>query len=147
MTELARRFRAELEEIRVALWAIPAELAGQPWRQGGWTRREVVGHMLDSASNNRHRFVGAAIDGHYKGPQYDQKPWVNAHGYAEQEWPTLVRWWEAEHEILAAVVDRIPESRFESECIVGDGAPVTLRFLIEDYLKHQLGHVKQLKAD
>jgi hypothetical protein len=29
---------------------------------------------------------------------------------------------------------------------VGDHAPVTLRFLIEDYLKHQRWHFAQLKA-
>ena len=67
-----------------------------------------------------------------------------AHGYAEQDWATLVRWWQVEHEILAAVVDRIPKERLGVECVVGDDAPVTLRFLIEDYLEHQRWHFAQL---
>jgi hypothetical protein len=51
-----------------------------------------------------------------------------------------------ENEILIAVVDRIPEDRLQTNCIVGGEAPVTLRFLIEDYVSHQRWHVKQLTA-
>ena len=45
-----------------------------------------------------------------------------------------------------ALVDRIPEDRLEASCVVGDDAPVTLRFLIEDYVHHQQGHFKQLQS-
>ena len=69
-----------------------------------------------------------------------------AHGYSDGSWETLLRWWQAEHEILAAVVERIPEDRLEAKCVVGDDAPVTLRFLIEDYLRHQRLHFAQLAA-
>jgi hypothetical protein len=58
----------------------------------------------------------------------------------------LLRWWQTEHEILAAVVDRIPEERLVTECVVGDNEPVTLRFLIEDYLAHQRWHFAQLTS-
>jgi hypothetical protein len=146
-TESARRFRIGLEEIREAIGAVPVELAGERWRDGGWTRKQILGHMLDSAANNRQRFVRAAIDGHYKGPGYAQQAWVDAHGYAEQEWETLIGWWNTEHEILASVVDRIPEERLEASCVVDDDAPVTLRFLIGDYLHHQKGHAKQLSGE
>lgn len=144
--ELAEKFRTELDEVHKALFALPAELADVPWREGGWTRKQIVGHMLDSAANNRQRFVRAAADGGYSGPKYAQDAWVAAHGYAHQHWDTLVGWWEAEHEILIAVVDQIPEHRLEALCMIGEDAPVTLRFLIEDYLSHQRWHVKQLTA-
>jgi hypothetical protein len=146
-TETAREFRAEIERLRGALRALSPALADTPWRVGGWTRKQIVGHLLDSAANNRQRFVRAAIDGQYAGPGYAQDAWVAAHGYGDESWETLLRWWQAEHEILAAVVERIPEERLEAKCVVGDDAPVTLRFLIEDYLNHQRGHFTQLAAD
>jgi hypothetical protein len=146
-TQLAERFRKELDDIYGALVAISPALAGTPWRDGGWTRRKVLGHMLDSAANNRQRFVRAATEGSYAGPSYAQEAWVAAHGYEEQSWETLLRWWKAEHEILAAVVDRIPEERLEASCVVGADAAVTLAYLIEDYLRHQRGHLAQLEAD
>jgi len=144
--KLAQQFRAELNSIQTTILALDPELADVPWRAGGWTRKEIVGHLLDSATNNRQRFVRAATDGTFIGPNYAQEAWVAAHGYANQPWKVLLTWWQVEHEILAAVVDRIPEERLEARCIVGDSAPVTLRFLIEDYLAHQLWHLKQLTA-
>jgi hypothetical protein len=145
-TELARRFRAQLEQLRATLLAVSPVLADVPWRSGGWTRKQIVGHLLDSAANNRQRFVRAAIDGEYAGPKYAQDAWVAAHGYGSQSWPDLLRWWIAEHEILVAVVDRIPEERLETACRVGDGDPVTLQFLIEDYVAHQEHHFGQITA-
>jgi hypothetical protein len=143
-TELAQEFRRELGALRAILFRLSPELADTPWCAGGWTRKQIVGHLMDSAANNRQRFVRAAADGRYAGPNYRQDAWVAAHGYTEQSWETLLRWWQAEHEILTAVVERIPEDRLNSECVVGDGEPVTLRFLIEDYLEHQRWHFAQL---
>jgi hypothetical protein len=145
-TQTAREFRADLGVLQAMLLELSPELADTPWREGGWTRKQIVGHLLDSAANNRQRFVRAAADGRYAGPKYSQEAWVAAHGYAEQGWETLLRWWQTEHEILAAVVDRIPEDRLGAECLVGDNAPVTLRFLIEDYLEHQRWHFAQLAS-
>ncbi|HVN94723.1 MAG TPA: DinB family protein [Terracidiphilus sp.] len=145
-TQLACDFRAELDRLRAALLALPPSLADIPWRPGGWTRKQIVGHLIDSATNNRQRFVRAAIDGAYAGPGYAQDDWVLAHGYGSQQWDTLLRWWQTENEILMAAVDQIPEDRLASSCVVGSDAPVTLRFLIEDYLRHHQHHFKQLQA-
>jgi hypothetical protein len=143
---LAKDFRAELKAIEAELFALDPALAGTPWRVGGWTRKQIVGHLLDSAANNRQRFVRTSTDGHYAGPDYAQDAWVAAHGYANQSWETLLRWWQVEHQILAAVVDAIGEDRLQTVCVIGDHAPVSLRFLIEDYLAHQRWHLAQLKT-
>ena len=145
-SEFAEQFRLELTRIRQALLGVSPDLADVPWRAGGWTRKQIVGHLLDSAANNRQRFVRAAIDGAYAGPGYAQDAWVAAHGYEGQPWETLLGWWQAEHEILAAVVDRIPEDRLGAICTVGDHDPVTLRWLIEDYLAHHRHHLDQIEA-
>jgi hypothetical protein len=145
-SRLSQWFRNELKSLRETLDSVPSDLAGEAWREGGWTRKQIVGHLLDSAANNRQRFVRAEIDGQYVGPSYTQDGWVAAHGYAEQSWKTLLEWWDVEHEILSAVVDRIPEDRLDASCNVGEDAPVTLRFLIEDYIRHQQWHVRQMAA-
>lgn len=146
MTEIAEQFRAGLDDVHSALISVPESLADVPWRAGGWTRKQIVGHLLDSATNNRQRFVRASSEGSFEGPNYSQDEWVAAHGYDRQPWQTLLTWWESEHEILMAVVDQIPEERLEAQCFVGGDVPVTLRFLIEDYITHQRWHLKQLVA-
>ncbi|HEY1253550.1 MAG TPA: DinB family protein, partial [Terracidiphilus sp.] len=145
-TQIAQNFRADMNALHAALLAVPVELADTPWRAGGWTRKEIVGHLLDSAANNRQRVVRASIHGSFTGPGYAQAAWVNAHGYADMPWATLLQWWEVEHEILAAAVDRLPGERLDAVCIIGEDAPVTLRFVIEDYIRHQRWHLEQLKA-
>jgi hypothetical protein len=145
-SEIAQSFRTQLNEIHAALFAISPALADKPWRPGGWTRKQIVGHLLDSATNNRQRFVRATTKGKYAGPKYEQEAWVVAHGYAEQNWDDILLWWSAEHEILMAIVDRIPEDKLEALCRVGDDEPVTLGFLIEDYLRHQKHHLAQITS-
>jgi hypothetical protein len=142
-TALAVEFRAELDCLRDRLIALPHALAEVPWRDGGWTRKEIVGHLLDSATNNRQRFVRAGTEGHYSGPTYAQEAWVRIHGYAGQAWETLLDWWQVEHAMLAAVVENLPESSLDAVCTVGENEPATLRFLIEDYLRHHRLHVEQ----
>jgi hypothetical protein len=145
-TQLAQRFRDDVNAVYAALLAIPPEIAEIPWREGGWTRKQIVGHLLDSAANNRQRFVRAAIHGSFTGPDYAQAEWVAAHGYGNLPWATLLHWWEVEHAILAASVDHIPEERLDAVCKIGDNAPVTLRFVVEDYFRHQRWHLAQLTA-
>jgi hypothetical protein len=146
MAETAAQFARDLAAIRDSLLAVPVGLADTPWRAGGWTRKQIVGHLCDSAANNRQRFVRAATEGAYSGPGYAQDEWVAAHGYAEVKWDTLLRWWQVEHEILLAAVERVPAGRLEAMCAVGDNPPVTLRFLIEDYIRHQKHHLEQIQA-
>jgi len=146
MTDLATQFQADLDSIHAALRAVPPTLADTPWRIGGWTRKQIVGHLCDSAANNRQRFVRASTGSAYAGPGYAQEAWVTAHGYPDYSWQTLLRWWQVEHEILSAIVARIPADRFETSCTIGDDAPITLRFLIEDYIAHQRWHLKQIQA-
>jgi hypothetical protein len=145
-TETAVHFRSDLAGIRQALLSVNPSLAAVPWRAGGWSRKQILGHLLDSAANNRQRFVRAALDGSYNGPGYAQDSWVDLHGYAEQSWETLLRWWQAEHEILVELVDRIPEERLAASCVIAGGDPVTLQFVIDDYVAHQKHHLEQIKT-
>jgi|SRR5215470_13343625 len=142
--QTAQDFMAGCEAIRHSLLQVSEEVADRPWRAGGWTRKQVLGHMIDSAANNHQRFVRAALDGSYTGPFYAQEGWVTSHGYGEMDWSTLLRWWQTYHEILEAVVQRIPDEKLDATCRIGDDGPVTLRFLIEDYIAHQQHHLAQI---
>jgi hypothetical protein len=144
MNQLSNLFSTGCAEIRAALVAFPEQFADTPYRPDGWTRKQVLGHMIDSAANNHQRFVRAALDGEYTGPGYAQEGWVALHGYADLPWETLLALWGAMHGMLERVVSRIPEERLGVLCVVGSDAPVTLRFLIEDYLAHARHHLGQI---
>src|SRR5579863_4226152 len=90
-----------------------------------WSRKEELGHLIDSASNNHLRFVRAALEPEYHGPSYNQNGSVAIHGYQELTWSDLVEFWRRYNNLLVELVARIPEEKLATCCRVGDGATVT----------------------
>jgi hypothetical protein len=137
-------FREQIVSMYQLLLPISDAEAQRPFRQGGWSRKEILGHLIDSALNNHQRFVRASLDGFYQGPTYQQEGWVAMHGYHAMVWSILLEHWRCQNELLCEVVERIPETRFSAQCRVGENIPVTLQFLVEDYLLHLRHHVQQI---
>ncbi len=120
------------------------EAAIRPAGANSWSRKEELGHLIDSAINNHVRFVRASLEPEFTGQGYDQDGWVRAHGYHELAWPTLLEMWRQHNELLVRVVKRIPEARLATVCHMGDAAPVTLSFLIDDYVLHMQHHLDHI---
>jgi uncharacterized damage-inducible protein DinB len=142
--QLADTFRAGITSARTKFEEVSEGSATAPLRMGGWNCKQVIGHLIDSALNNHQRFVRGALEGKYDGPPYEQQSWVDMHGYGELPWSTLLAHWQQQNDLLCGVVERIPEARYDAPCNVGANAPVTLRFLIEDYLVHLHHHADQV---
>jgi uncharacterized damage-inducible protein DinB len=142
--QLATTFRAGIASAQAKLEQIDEDSAGSSLRPGGWTAKQTIGHLIDSALNNHQRFVRAALEGSYEGPTYEQEGWVGLHGYVDQPWSELFAHWQKQNELLCAVVDRIPEDKHAAPCKVGTNAPVTLSFLVDDYLAHLHQHADQI---
>jgi hypothetical protein len=123
------------------LRAIPEAVTAARSGPGKWCRREILGHLIDSASNNHQRFVRALIEGGLSFPGYAQDDWVRTQGYAEEPWQELVTLWAALNRHLARVAAGIPESARSIPCGIGGGPPVALDGLVGDYLRHQEHHL------
>jgi hypothetical protein len=110
----------------------------------GWSRKQELGHLIDSATNNRVRFAAAALSGAYAGPTYDGEGWVTLGGYQSMPWNTVLDLWSALNTALATLIANIREERLTVHCQVGGGVSVTLDFLIEDYILHMQHHLDHL---
>ncbi len=148
MTESFPQLAEQLEAVIAA--ALPrlraqadADMA-RPRAPGKWSRKEVLGHLLDSEANNRQRFVRGQAVPKLTIPGYDQDDWVRAHGYAERPWDELVELWAANNRNLAEVIRRIPASAADVPVRIGEHDPVTLQFLAADYVRHLRHHLEQL---
>src|SRR5438046_7841228 len=75
---------------------------------GTWSKKQILGHLLDSAVNNHHRFVRAQQVERLSFPHYEQEHWVSSQGYAERPWPELVDLWRLYNRHLAHVIRLIP---------------------------------------
>ncbi len=129
-----------------ALRAISEADAARPLRAGGWCPKQELGHLIDSATNNHARFVRAALEPDFHGLGYDQNGWVGLHRYETLPWSVLIDFWQRYNTLLAHLVRQIPDDRLGAICQVGDSAPVTLAFLIEDYTLHMQHHLDQIQG-
>jgi hypothetical protein len=109
-----------------------------------WSRKQILGHLIDSALNNTHRFVRAPREEVLVFPDYDQPVWVAAGGYQDRPWPALVRFWADLNTHLSEVIRRIPPDQLDTPCRLGESEPLTLEFLVRDYMRHMRHHLQQI---
>lgn len=141
---LPEHFAKQIAETEAVLRTISEEDAGQPYHAGSWTRKQLLGHLIDSAANNHYRFVRASLDNEYHGPSYDQEGWVRRHRYESAPWTAIVDWWAALNHLVLRVVREIPQEQYAVPCFIDNKPMMSLEALMEDYLVHMRHHVGQI---
>jgi DinB superfamily len=145
-SSLAANFLHTIHTSEIALQSVSEEQAIESWRPGGWTRKQILGHLCDSALNNRLRIVRAILDGSYEGPGYDQNRWVNLHGYADLSWGEIFELWRLENRMLGRVLSNAPASAIDVTIKVGAQKMSLTTLVVDDYLGHLAHHLKQIVA-
>jgi len=146
MRELSEKLLSLVEAAEPRLREISETERTKPVLAGGWSRKQVIGHLIDSASNNHQRFVRAALQTSLDFPGYDQTGSVRVQAVQVADWQLLVGLWAAYNRYLAHVIAQLPDSKLETVCRIGSGDPVSLGFLATDYLTHLRHHLSQLGA-
>ena len=124
---------------------------------GKWCAKEIVGHLIDSASNNHQRFVRARWQEDLVFHGYEQDAWVLVQQYASAPWGELLDLWLAYNLHLARVMRAMPEAvrlrphtRHNLDQLawkpVAYGEPATLDYFMQDYVDHLHHHVRQIEA-
>ena len=144
MKELASALRAEVARAATFLGRIDEQEAMQPRGPDKWVRKEILGHLIDSAANNHQRFVRAQLADRYVGPGYDQEAWVATQHYRDRPWTELVELWVALNRHLAAVIEHVPAGKLPTPLVIGDGAPHALEWVMADYVRHLKHHLAQI---
>ena len=109
-----------------------------------WSIKEIVGHLIDSAANNHHRFIRAQQANDFAFPGYEQDAWVDAQDYQSRPWLELIEFWALYNHHLAHTIRRIPDAAVNVQCRIGLKAAVTLDSLLQDYLIHLRHHLRQI---
>jgi hypothetical protein len=143
-TECAQRLLTIVDDTEPALRARAAAATATRRAPGKWSPREILGHLIDSAANNHHRFVRAQAPGAFRFPAYAQDDWVARQAYNDRPWPELVTLWVAYNRHLAHVMAQCDPAALETPCTIEYEEPVTLAWLMTDYLDHLHHHLAQL---
>lgn len=141
---LAQTLQETVDREADHLRAVADRDAGKKTAPKVWSKKEELGHLIDSAANNHVRFVRAVLEPEFRGPGYQQDGWVSLHAYHEMAWAEIIDFWQRYNHFLVGLVERIPEDRLPAPCVVGESAPVTLQFLIEDYTLHMQHHLDHI---
>jgi hypothetical protein len=142
--ETAADLRSELAKTLPRLRALDESAATRDRGPKKWIRKEILGHLIDSVANNHQRFVRAAIAGELAFPEYAQDEWVALQGYRRRPWRDLVDLFEQLNRHVVHAMDAAPAERREAPCSIGGKAPVTLAWLMEDYVRHMRHHLSRI---
>lgn len=114
------------------------------------TIKQILGHLIDSASNNTHRVIHL---------QYQQSPfafpnyaslgnndrWIALQNYQKEEWTTLVQLWKYSFLHYCHVIENVNDDKLVNEWIAGPDRRITLKELIIDFPKHLKLHLTEIK--
>jgi hypothetical protein len=147
-------FRETLDEAAQRLLMFSdAEASARP-APAKWSKKEIVGHLLDSASNNHGRFVRAQLQDDLVFPGYDQDAWVRVQRYQERRWVDLVRAWHAYNHQIASLMEAADPDALSRPRVrhnlhelawkpVPASGPATLEYFMRDYIEHLKHHLAQ----
>ena len=136
--------REFLERVPPKLNAISEEQAARRPAPGKWSKKEILGHLIDSAGNNHQRIVRAQLVPVLEFPEYEQEGWVRSQSYQTEPWADLVQLWTSLNRHLAHVVEAIPQEALTHTCKIGDHDPFPLSDLEEHYMRHVEHHIEQI---
>lgn len=138
---------------------IPESLAGQKPSPEKWCPKEILGHLIDSATNNHHRIVLALASGEvcFELKGYQQDKWVSLQMYREAQWPALIQFWRYYNKHLCRLVSSIPAEIRAKEILkptyslmvsrpLPENGLISLDCLMEDYVIHLKHHLRQIVA-
>ncbi len=141
MQSLAIELNGILDKYLPALESISGAEYNFKLSANKWSKKEIMGHMVDSAQNNIRRFIVAQYDEQPK-IIYDQDKWVSLINYQSYNLPDLVNLWYLSNkhicQILKFMSPEMAVRESETENLH------TLYWLAKDYIKHLLHHLHQV---
>lgn len=113
------------------------------------TIKQIVGHMVDSASNNNHRIVHM---------QYQQSPllypnyaingnndkWIAIQNYQEQDWSSLIQIWKYSNLHIVHVIRNIDSTKLENKWHYSEERLISLKDGVIDFLRHFKLHLSEI---
>lgn len=144
MLDVAEAIRAEVDRAsRVFRGWNDGDVSAAPG-VGKWSRKEILGHLIDSAANNHQRVVRAQSSSSLVFG-YDQVAWVEANAYRRRTWSELVELWVALNRHFAAAVEVVPAAKLGTPCAAGEEEAKPLEWWIRDYVRHMRHHIEQIE--
>ncbi|MFS0594328.1 DinB family protein [Cytobacillus horneckiae] len=107
-----------------------------------WSKKEILGHLCDSAINNIERFIKIQYEEPvYVIQSYNQDQWVMVQNYQGRTLDEIVNLFQTLNKQIVNIVKNIPNEKLSNLCDIGNNQHKTLEWLIQDYLEHMEHHI------
>lgn len=143
ITESLQRLEYLCEIIPPLLYAIDETAFSAKPNPEKWSKKQIMGHLIDSATNNHHRFVRTQFE-NTPAIRYNQDKWNEYNYYQQIDGKQIIDLWTAYNKQLGALIKHIPAEALGRFCNTGSETNYTLEFLISDYVVHLEHHLRQV---
>lgn len=145
MNDLATSIESTVNEFARLVKSMDDSTFTQKPNPAKWSKKEILGHLVDSAQNNIQRFVRGQYELLPK-IVYAQDDWVKLQNYQQYAKDDLVQLWTLLNKHLCRILREMPTENYDNQVDTGKGIVEvhTLKFLAEDYLKHMKHHLGQI---
>ncbi|MFI8494904.1 DinB family protein [Peribacillus butanolivorans] len=108
-----------------------------------WSKKEILGHLCDSAINNLERFIKIQYEEQpFALTPYNQDQWVDIQDYQDISIEEIINLWCGLNKKIIKIIDKTPYEKLAYQCDIGNNQMKTLEWLIQDYLEHMEHHLK-----
>ena len=113
------------------------------------TIKQILGHLIDSTSNNTHRVVHLQYQiSPFAFPDYaafgNNDRWIAIQDYQHEDWNNMVQLWKFSLLHFCHVINNLNDDKLENEWISGPEKNITLRTMIIDFPGHLKLHLKEI---
>ncbi|PWT74327.1 MAG: hypothetical protein C5B59_11450 [Bacteroidetes bacterium] len=143
MKDIADQLRSIINIYSPRLTSIPgSEFEIKPL-PNKWSKKEILGHLVDSAQNNARRFVVAQYE---NSPliEYDQDKWVSISHYQSYHSSDLIQVWILLNRHICRILEHMPPETVTRTCKTGHAEEHTLEWIAKDYVRHLMHHLNQI---
>jgi hypothetical protein len=151
MNNIINRLNYLISEIPLKVSAISEDALLEKPAADKWSKKEIIGHLCDSAFNNQSRFIRAQFETEpFKITPYAQDEWVKLNHYQSMPTSEILNLWVTLNRQVTNVISHIPEGKLAVICDLGTAAfreghiEKNLLWLIEDYVVHMEYHLRQV---
>ena len=143
------KLKTELKELLIKGEAYIAESSehelGRKPAPDKWSKKEILGHLIDSAINNLQRFTEIKFEARpFIIRRYNHNELVKANNYQNADTNQILSFWLAINTWILNLIDWQTEKTLAYEIELSNGERSDLKFLMEDYVAHLAHHLNQI---
>ncbi|NQU85465.1 MAG: DinB family protein [Mariniphaga sp.] len=146
---IAEGISSRIEEWEPKLLSLSNDAVSKKKNSQNRSIKQIVGHMVDSASNNTHRVVHLQYqETPYLYPNYatfgNNDRWISIQNYQDENWEMLVQIWKYSNLHYAFIIQFIDPEKLENEWIASPEKNISLKEMVIDYLQHLNLHLAEI---